>query len=610
MKKQVHILIIFFILILSGCSFSTTNSSEESIAEKGVIAIDSKYLSRSSVVRLNGEWAFYWRQLLLPHEVEHAQLHNTTQYTVVPSSWASDAKSKNGYATYSLTVKIPESLRGQAMGIYIPYQNSSYILWVDGIRSASNGYVGNNKESSEPAFRKELVYFTPENSEIHLTMQIANFEYVKSGASQSILFGRANAISMHYTQLVASTLLIIGAILVMGVYQLSLFIFRRQEKAFLYFGIVSILVAARALFIEPFYFTVLFPNFSWIWQIRFEFLITYTAYPLYLLFLRFLYPKEMSKLIVQALTLLSLTLFGITLFTHPLIFLPLFNYFMVVGLLTILYVLFVIIMAIRHKRRTAILNLTASLLFFIAMINDAFVYLDWITGINLATYGFFLFIFIQSINLSRNYAKKFEESEILANELREFNESLDKKIQARTKELEMMNEKLHELTFLDSLTGLYNRRFFDQKMLEKIKEMEQMNRPLTLLLIDLDDFKKYNDTYGHVMGDELIQKAASIFKEVVGLHSCVVRYGGEEFAIILPGFSQEQGHVMAEDIRMAMENLQEEHSASSNCKIVTLSVGGTSSSHHSHTRPEDWIKLADLALYESKNKGRNCVTML
>jgi len=607
MKKYSCILILF-LLLLSGCSADTNHESEVHRAEKGVLKLQSTDLSDDDLVSLEGEWSFYWSKLLPPYEIDKQK--NEPDYINLPGTWESKTGTMLGYATYSLTIQIPENRQGQVLGLYIPYQYSSYILWADGMRIASNGLVGKDKESSESAFIKELAYFTPNKSEIQLTMQVANFDHSLGGAAIPILFGNAESISTHYTGMVASTLFVMGGILVMGIYQIGIFIFRRREKAFLYFGIVSLMIAARALFIEPLFITVIYPEFPWLWQHRLEYLIMYIAYIMFLLFLKSLYPKEMNIRVVQVLIVLSIILFGVTIFTEPLLYRPIFNYFLMIAFLSIQYILFVLTMAVRNKRPTSVINLSASILFFISVINDAVISLGWMDGTFLATYGFFLYILVQSINLSRNYARKFQESELLTSELRELNLSLDEKIQARTEQLEAMNEKLHELTILDGLTGLYNRRFFDEKMTEMADESERTNESLTLLLIDLDEFKKYNDTYGHVLGDNLIKLTASLFREVVDKRGYVARYGGEEFAVILPNCTQEQGLAIAEKLRLAMEEAKYEHLANPPSKIVTISIGGTSSSHHTHKKTVDWLKLADRGLYESKEKGKNRVTML
>ena len=496
------------------------------------------------------------------------------------------------------------------MGIYIPHQYSSYSLMVNGVKVASNGFVGTTRQSSEAAFKKEVVFFTPTDTEVRVIMHIANFEHPIGGANNPIYFGAAAAITAYYTDLVASTLFVVGGILIMGIYQFGIFIFRRQERAFLYFGILSILVALRALFIEPLFIAVIYPNISWIWQHRFEFLILYLSYLLYLFFLRNLYPNEMKKWVIKGSIMITSTLVFLTLVTKPVFYRTAFDFFLIVAAITMIYTLYVLILAVKRKRRTAILNLTASIFFFITVLNDAFLSLDWIKGSNVATYGFFIYIFVQSLNLSRNYAQKFQESENLSDDLLHLNQTLDEKIERRTLELSKTNARLKELTLLDGLTGVNNRRFFDEKMRELSLEALENGSPLTLLLIDLDEFKKYNDSYGHVMGDELIKKAASMFKEIVGTNGCVARYGGEEFGVILPNTSEEEGKQMAEKICREMRNTKVEHKTSTTLPIATISIGGTSSSAHDFNSPNDWIEQADKALYASKMSGKNKVTMI
>ena len=287
-----------------------------------------------------------------------------------------------------------------------------------------------------------------------------------------------------------------------------------------------------------------------------------------------------------------------------------FDYFLFFAAVIMLYTLFVLIMAVRKKRRTAVLNLSASVFFFLSIVYDALISFDLIRGTYIATYGFFIYILVQSLNLSRNVAQNFQASECLTAELTELNRTLDEKIDLRTKELTEMNGKLRELTLLDGLTGVNNRRFFDEKINEIVENVKDTKEPMTLLLIDLDEFKKYNDTYGHVMGDELIKYSAFMFKELIGDRGYVSRYGGEEFAIILPNCLEEKGKEYAEAVCQHIQDAKIEHRSSSLLDIATLSIGGTSSSRHPHVEPRDWIELADIALYESKMNGKNQVTML
>ena len=601
---------LIIVLLLTGCATPIIQNSNDMNAINGEMDLTNSPLNVDDLVVLNGEWTFYWEQFLTESQINETNRLKAPQLISVPSDWTSLTNNRNGYATYSLTLKIPENRLGNVMGIYIPYQYSSYSLMADGVKVASNGFVGTSRQSSEAAFEKEVAFFTPKNTEVRLIMHIANFEHPIGGANNPIYFGTADAVNAYYTEIVAFTLFVIGGILIMGIYQFGIFAFRKQERTFLYFGLLSILVALRALFVEPLFIVELFPNISWIWQHRFEFLIMYGGYLLYLFFLRNLYPKEMKKWVIQGSVIITCILIMLTLVTNPGFYRTAFDYFLIVAAITMIYTLYVLILAVKRKRRTAVLNLTASIFFFITVLNDVFLSLDWIEGSNIATYGFFIYIFVQSLNLSRNYAQKFQDSENLTSDHLHLNQTLDEKIDRRTQELSETNVRLKELTLLDGLTGVNNRRFFDEKMKELSMDSIKNGSPLTLLLIDLDEFKKYNDSYGHVMGDELIKKAATMFKEIVSNDGFVARYGGEEFGVILPNMMEEEGRLMAEKICSEMRNAKVEHQTSTTIGFVTISIGGTSSSVHDFNEPNDWVKHADKALYASKMSGKNKVMMM
>jgi diguanylate cyclase (GGDEF)-like protein len=167
--------------------------------------------------------------------------------------------------------------------------------------------------------------------------------------------------------------------------------------------------------------------------------------------------------------------------------------------------------------------------------------------------------------------------------------------------------KLLEISTIDELTQVYNKRFFRQALLEELKRVERYNQPCSLLMLDIDHFKQLNDTFGHPQGDVVLKHIAKILKENVreGMDS-VSRYGGEEFVVILPATDEEKASETAERIRLAVYN-----SAFPGLppgKRVSVSIGVACYPHHAAT---DWelIKVADQALYQSKKSGRNRVTV-
>lgn len=177
-------------------------------------------------------------------------------------------------------------------------------------------------------------------------------------------------------------------------------------------------------------------------------------------------------------------------------------------------------------------------------------------------------------------------------------EQIYAEIEQKQNELMAINLGLIELSNTDKLTGLYNRRYFSQKMSEFIRAFDMEHVQFSLLIIDIDHFKNVNDTYGHQVGDIILEQLAQLLKEVVGEQGVVCRFGGEEFTIILIGHSQQ----VADDInkRAAAKEWPHIHK-------LTVSVGMANFTEHDDE--QSLIQRADEALYYSKEHGRNRVTI-
>ncbi|HAZ09856.1 MAG: hypothetical protein A2047_04150 [Omnitrophica bacterium GWA2_41_15] len=167
--------------------------------------------------------------------------------------------------------------------------------------------------------------------------------------------------------------------------------------------------------------------------------------------------------------------------------------------------------------------------------------------------------------------------------------------------LAIENSRLYEQTVVlsnsDSLTGLWNHGYFQYLLGEEIKKSSLMKFCFTLLMIDIDNFKTFNDTYGHQAGDSIIREISKIFRDVSRKIDAVARYGGEEFGIILPITKKEEALILAERIRKAVET-------SPGLKNITISIG-VSSFPEDGEKKEDLIAYADRALYKAKRSGKN-----
>lgn len=159
----------------------------------------------------------------------------------------------------------------------------------------------------------------------------------------------------------------------------------------------------------------------------------------------------------------------------------------------------------------------------------------------------------------------------------------------------------------DSLTGIYNRRFFNEIMEKQLALAKRHNEPLSLLIADIDHFKNINDTYGHTAGDRALQQVVKLIKNAIRSSDIMDRYGGEEFAIIMPGADTTHALSKAEEIRQRIGSTDFEHIVAGKIVKMNLSIGIASFPEHDGDEPGALMNNADSALYKAKNSGRNQV---
>jgi len=176
-----------------------------------------------------------------------------------------------------------------------------------------------------------------------------------------------------------------------------------------------------------------------------------------------------------------------------------------------------------------------------------------------------------------------------------------------TEELHLANQKLNEMVEVDPLTGLVNRRGFDRMLHAEILAARRDGAPLTLMLCDLDHFKRYNDTLGHVQGDECLRTVGRVLHEVcVRPRDVAARYGGEEFALILPSTPRSGAMTFARALGRLLKARTITHPDSPLGQVLTLSGGITTCVPDDSTSAESMLMRADEALYAAKAQGRDC----
>ena len=174
---------------------------------------------------------------------------------------------------------------------------------------------------------------------------------------------------------------------------------------------------------------------------------------------------------------------------------------------------------------------------------------------------------------------------------------------AHRRGFQKQHERLTKLSVTDGLTELHNHRYFQDQLAKEIKRLGRNHEGLSILIIDIDDFKKLNDNYGHAAGDEFLKQLARILRESVRDTDMLARYGGEEFVIIATGTRLDGAQLLAEKLRTKIAETSFIVDETMRPRRVTVSIGV---SEYVHSRTELFTS-ADAALYRAKAAGKNCV---
>ncbi len=176
------------------------------------------------------------------------------------------------------------------------------------------------------------------------------------------------------------------------------------------------------------------------------------------------------------------------------------------------------------------------------------------------------------------------------------------RIRRLTQELEGERQNYQRLAHVDELTGVSNRRSYDERVATELALARRSGRPLSLLLIDIDHFKQINDSFGHQVGDEVLAFTGALLRDVVRRHDWAFRLGGEEFAVLARDTDTTEATLLAERIRAAFEERSDQTSAGRRTCCLGVATGGADGE-----APEQLFALADARLYAAKQRGRNCV---
>lgn len=562
-------------------------------------------LQQQEVVKIQGDWLFFENELY--DGLEPPEIYERGKRVTIPQEFEAITGNVNGYGTYVTQVEIPASYKGQVLAIRSPYQYSAMALYVNGERIATSGQVGRTEAEHVTMLESQTGYFKVEESVITIAIQISSFAHIRGGLANPLFIGEASLVDRQFQQQVYFIIVLLGIILAVGILTLIIGLLRREEKAFLAFALFCFSIVVRTLMTVPFIYRLLPIDISYVTATKLEYIATCLTAMFYVWFIYYLYRDLFKRSVVVFNSVILATIVLITLFTQPLFFQQVFFILGVSQFIVVMYIAVVFRNALKHRRRFIIPNCIGVAITLGGMITDYFSGVGIINVFPMTLFCLTINVIIVVMSIANRYAQQFTETAQLNEELVQMNNTLDETIRQRTAELSKANERLHKQAMYDSLTGIYNRQYLNDTLPFIFNEAKTKQEPFSIMMFDLDEFKKYNDFYGHLEGDAILQTVTQIVAAQLPDDIIFVRYGGEEFILLMPNYTKEQAYAIAEHLRGIVHDTQLVHEGRMQ-GYVTIS-GGVATLADKYETPRALIEAADQALYTAKRSGRNKVYM-
>ncbi|EGG35427.1 ATP-binding protein [Paenibacillus sp. HGF5] len=460
--------------------------------QNGELQLEGWDFGTDGSISLNGKWAFYWNQLLDPDDLKQGASPAVSAYVDMPEYWTNYTLNgrklpADGYATYRLTISGLDSEEPIALKLRNIY--SSYALWVNDTLAASAGKPETTHEASIPKYGPSVVVPVKPDSDGRLTLlvQVANYTYPKGGINNAIELGDAKQLQQEKSVELVRDSLVIGSLLVIGVYHIILYVLRRNDVTPLYFGLFCMCIAVRTMLVGSRFILEIFPAFSWVWFAKVSYLTIYVGELFLISYIYHLFPQFLSRKVWRltqfftiSLTLLVLTT-DIRVYDYSLIPFQIYS----IGL--VLYAVYASIRLARQRQEGAVLLILGFSLIFLTAVNDTLNRKGVFTTPALLQFGVLGFVFLQALLLSMKSSRAFFQVERLSERLLTLDKLKD----------EFLAKTSHELrTPLHGIIGLADALIdgssgkLPSPVIDLLRLMKVSGQRLAHLVNDILDFSK------------------------------------------------------------------------------------------------------------------------
>lgn len=451
MKIKIPLLVFFAVIF----SISHAQANNNIKAKDGVFDLGNLQVENIDVIKLEGEWEFYWRSLLRPEDFSDSTAKPKPLKGSLPKSWTTykidgEKLPCEGYGTYRLIITKPINNERTVYGLKLFSVFSNYKLWINGKYQGEVGKVGQTKEMSKPEFKFQTVPFVLDpavdnTGKIEIVIQASNYFHQRAGLKYAIHFSTIEKLRDETRWMDILNLVIIGIILVIGLNHLNMYLFRRKDVSNLYFSIVSLVMILRNVTVNDRILNYIFPNIGWELLVKLDNFSGFGTIPLFTLFVYSLFKDDFPKIIKNILIIFGAVI-TVFVFSTPAIvygkFRMLFEIYILLGGL---YLTFgVLLVAAIRKRPSGFWSFLGLFILYSTAINDVLSSMNLIDSAYVAPYGLVAFMLIQSFTITSKSARAINQNETLTTELKREKENLEHNIEERTKELKQQQDKLIE----------------------------------------------------------------------------------------------------------------------------------------------------------------------
>lgn len=580
------------------------------------LVVDQSTLSQGPL-RLRGTVRLYPGVFVDPTVPENKRPPSVP--VTIPGTQEAVTGASQGYGTLAFTILMPDGA-GSSLGFRSQSLSSAAEVFIDGVSQGLQGLPGKDAHTE-----RALIYpldasfaYRPGGSEI--LIHFSNYHDLEP-ILKGFFVGTDRQIRLLTMKATARDLFILGGLFVMAFKYLHFFFSRPAEKEYLYFSLLCIAIGTRTLMVGQRFLLQLYPAISWEVFSRTVLVAFYLAGWAYLAFIRQLFPGRFNRRLYQIMTVAASASVVLTLI------LPgglLETLILPYELLVAVMMIYCAVQSVRHYwlspgiYRPIIVSLAVVT---VCALNDILNSYSLVDTDTYSAVGVFFMVLMHSFVLSYRYADAANRSEVLLTELKTVNETLERRVDERTQELDtanaellQVNEALSEtnrrlaaLAMEDPLTGIPNRRAYSATLAEWVEFDRSDSAFIAVCMLDIDHFKGFNDRYGHDSGDQcLIRIAAQLRSAAEARGGMAARLGGEEFALVVPVAAPQDADALASELLEAVRRLDIRHEASPIAPHVTVSAGIFVETLPSSKPSRELLNRADGLMYQAKNNGRNC----